>query len=195
MRNEMVIELVAKEKTYVSKEIAEALGVGATTLRKWCGLLEQRGYGFQRDAHERRIYRQHDLVLLRRLKELSQTKGLPLEMAVTTTISEQKQKQQRRSEPKSTAPVPLLKRNAPLMDPLEQKVDMLATQVQNQEVINQILLDRLDKQEQYIRTSLKERDRNLMQAMNDILEAKVFIAAAKAKEEKKTIWHRLFRIE
>src|SRR5690554_8085403 len=42
------------KKPYWSKEIADMLGIGTSTLRKWCLILERNGYRFLRDEHDRR---------------------------------------------------------------------------------------------------------------------------------------------
>jgi hypothetical protein len=71
---------------------------------------------------------------------------------------------------------------------------MLARHVQRQEDAQMALLERLEKQEAYIRSSLKERDRRLTKAMHDILETKAQIARMQDEKRKTTIWHKLFRI-
>lgn len=52
------------------KELAQQLGIGASTLRKWSLELEKAGYEFQRDKHGRRFYLERDGMALVKLKQL-----------------------------------------------------------------------------------------------------------------------------
>lgn len=189
MMEDMVIELVAKEKTYSSKEVVVQLGIGSSTLRKWCMLLEQHNYRFHRDVHNRREFHQIDTVALREFMKLAKT--MALEHAAISVVSSIK-----RLRPEEKAlPVPsVVKRSYPSHDLLEEKVDSLVQHIEKQDAFNIALLDRLEKQEKYISINLKERDRRLTKAMNDILDTKITLTKLQDKEQTKSIWHRLFRI-
>ncbi|MGV3138114.1 hypothetical protein ACEF06_16865 [Brevibacillus agri] len=80
------------------------------------------------------------------------------------------------------------------MDAIDEKLHALALHVKQQDENQQALLARLEKQEAYIRSSLKERDRRLTKAMSDIMDAKVQLAKLKDEERKTSIWHKLFRL-
>lgn len=92
------------------------------------------------------------------------------------------------------AAAPLVPRSPAPFERLEEQIHMLARHVQRQEDAQMALLERLEKQEAYIRSSLKERDRRLTKAMRDILETKAQIARMQDEKRKTTIWHKLFRI-
>jgi hypothetical protein len=192
MREEMVIELVAKEKTYSSRELAGSLGIGGSTLRKWCMLLEQHGYRFLRDSQNRREFRQTDVTALRMFQELTKEQLLPLEEAAVLIVNRMGQPEQ--TETRLAAAASLAPRTAPGYDLLEEKINALAQHVKKQEAIHLALVERLEKQEKYISINLKERDRRLTKAMNDILETKVQLAKLQDEQRKKSIWHRLFAI-
>lgn len=53
---------------------------------------------------------------------------------------------------------------------------------EQQQVFNQELLEQLKKQQEYINSSLKERDKNLMIAMKESLETQKLLAAASQKK-------------
>jgi DNA-binding transcriptional MerR regulator len=190
MREEMVIELVAKEKTYTGRELADTLGIGAGTLRRWCTLLEQHGYRFQRDAQNHREYRQADVVALRTFFEWTREKRMPMDKAAAAIVNRSAPSQPDRLETAAAlAPRPLSR-----YDQLERQVNALAQHVQNQDAVHLALLERLEKQEKYIRSTIKERDRRLTKAMNDILETKVQLAKLQDQQRKTSIWNRLFSI-
>jgi DNA-binding transcriptional MerR regulator len=190
MREQMVIELVAKEKTYTGRELAEVLGIGASTLRKWCMLLERHGYRFQRDGQNRREYRQADVVALRTFFELTREKMMPMDKAAAAIVNRIAPSQPNRLETAAA----LAPRTVSRYDELERQVIALAQHVQNQDAVQMALLERLEKQERYIRSTIKERDRRLTKAMNDILETKVQLAKLQDQQRKTSIWHRLFPI-
>jgi|SRR5690606_22900986 len=66
----------------------------------------------------------------------------------------------------------------------------LQKDIDEQKKFNQLLLETLQKQQEYINTRLEERDKNLMEAIREITESKKQIAA---KEEKKGFFTRLFK--
>jgi transposase len=194
MRENMVIELVAREKTYSSRELAESLGIGGSTLRKWCMLLEQHGYRFQRDAQNRREFRQADASALRTFQELTKQQMMPLEEAAALIVKRTGTRVQTETRLATAAALAPRTAAAPRYDLLEEKVTALAQHIQKQDSFHLALMERLEKQEKYISINLKERDRRLTKAMNDILETKVQLAKLKDEQRKKSFWHRLFSI-
>lgn len=198
-----VIELVARERTYTGKEVASILGIGASTLRKWSMLLEQHGYWFLRDSQNRREYRQIDVAALQRFYRLTKDQLFPQEEAAHMIVSHQPPDAARKESAATLAPahVPA---SAPTSMPTpvhvpnseqwEAKLQALASHVQQQDIAHHALLERMEKQEAYIRSSLKERDRRLTKAMNDILDAKVQLAKMQQEQQKSSLWHRLFRL-
>lgn len=189
-----VIELVAREKTYTGREVAELLGIGASTLRKWSMLLEQHGYWFQRDSQNRREYRSLDVAALQRFYRLTKDQLFPLEEAAHMIVSHRDPEPARVETAPALAPSVLTPRlHTPLAE-WEEKLNALASRVKEQDAAQLALLERVEKQEAYIRRSLKERDQRLTKAMNDILDAKVQLARIRDEKRKTSIWHRLFRL-
>ncbi|MDF2680682.1 MAG: hypothetical protein K0R47_1872 [Brevibacillus sp.] len=187
-----VIELVARERTYSGREVADLLGIGASTLRKWSMLLEQNGYWFLRDSQNRREYRQMDVAALQRFYRLTKDQLLPQEEAALMIVSHDVALPARVETAVALAPsVP-----APVSSSVwEEKLHALAVHVQQQDAAHQALLERVEKQEVYIRSNLKERDRRLMKAMNDIMDAKMELSKIKDEQRKTSIWHKLFRLQ
>lgn len=200
-----VIELVARERTYTGKEVASMLGIGASTLRKWSMLLEQHGYWFLRDSQNRREYRQIDVAALQRFYRLTKDQLFPQEEAAHMIVSHQPPDAARKESAATLAPAPVpVPAPAPASIPMpvhvpnteqwEAKLQALASHVQQQDIAHHALMERMEKQEAYIRSSLKERDRRLTKAMNDILDAKVQLARMQQERQKSSLWHRLFRL-
>jgi transposase-like protein len=172
-----------QEKLYWSKEVSHQLNIGASTLRKWCLLLEDKGYSFTRDEQERRVYRADDIDLLRDLQTLMKNNNTTLETAVSQVLSMHPTLQLQPSPPKEEA-VPA---NAPedlRLDQLLEYVGSLVRHIERQEAFNVELLERLKKQEAYIEVALM-RDEKMRVAMKEI-------AAANQRRQKKK-WYKLWR--
>lgn len=176
------------EDAYWGKEIAEILQIGDSTLRKWCLSLENQGHVFMRGQHNSRAFVERDLLLLRRMKELIQNKGITLETASEIVIS-------RFNQTEGTASV--LRENTaeeqtlPAVSPVLQNellLDILERQERLEEQNKQFLL-MLEEQQNYINNSLDKRDLQLMQALKESQETKKLIASTL---EKKSFLGRLF---
>jgi DNA-binding transcriptional MerR regulator len=57
------------QKAYWAKDIAELLEITTSNLRRWSIDLENAGYRFYRDEHNRRAYLEKDIMPLKKLKE------------------------------------------------------------------------------------------------------------------------------
>ncbi|MFS0918056.1 hypothetical protein [Brevibacillus sp. 179-C 1.1 NHS] len=191
-----VIELLARERTYSGKEVAGLLGIGASTLRKWSMLLEQHGYWFLRDSQNRREYRQVDIACLQRFYSLTKDQLIPQDEAARMVATQSSPEPARKETAVAVAfpPVSPPAMNNAAIEELDEKLHVLAAHVQQQDAAYLALLARVEKQETYITNNLKERDRRLTKAMNDIMDAKIELAKIRDAERKTSIWQKLFRI-
>lgn len=57
------------QKSYWAKDIAELLDITTSNLRRWSIDLENAGYCFYRDEHNRRAYLEKDIMPLKKMKE------------------------------------------------------------------------------------------------------------------------------
>lgn len=80
-------------KIYWSREVATLLGIGDSTLRKWCLELEKAGYAFVRDENDKRAFFDKDVLALRDMQILIR-KGITLENAAISIQTRLKQKEQ-----------------------------------------------------------------------------------------------------
>lgn len=120
----------SNDKTYWSREIADLLDIGSSTLRKWCLLLEQNGYLFLRDEHERRAFTEHDAIALRKLKDLTKDKGMTLENAVIAVISTHNRNQ---NEERTLSATPTQTRYEERFSEWEGKMDLLLSYLSDRE--------------------------------------------------------------
>ncbi|OOR04001.1 hypothetical protein BW900_24275 [Bacillus mycoides] len=75
------------QNVYWTREVAELLGVKEGTIRKYARLLEDRGYNFHRNDHDQRGFFDKDVIILRKIQELSKSKSMTLEDAANAIIS------------------------------------------------------------------------------------------------------------
>lgn len=162
-------EEIRQENTYWSREIAEILQIGNSTLRKWCQLFESLGYRFIKDKDERRAFTDHDAIAFRHFKELTQGKGIALETAAKAVIE---RFGEGATQTIAVSAMPEIERYTSAMDTLMQHVEQ-------QERFNRELLQRLDEQQRFIEEKLlkqeeaaNERDRTMQLLLKDSLEKK-----------------------
>jgi Protein of unknown function (DUF3967) len=182
------------EDAYWGKEIAEILQIGDSTLRKWCLSLENQGYIFARGQNNSRAFVERDLLILRRMKDLVQNKGITLEMASEAVIT-------RLEPPEGTASVLEESRDGeqPLPSvPSVQQNELLLDILERQERLeqqNKQLISKLEEQQNYINNKLEKRDIQIMEALRETQEAKKLIASSleqQEQENKKGLFARLF---
>ncbi|MED4570981.1 MerR family transcriptional regulator [Brevibacillus agri] len=165
------------ERTYWANEVAELLGISPSALRKWSLRLEAEGYRFLRDEHDRRAYREGDLIALRKMQEfLSQKMSLENAAKSTSTIYSNKVS----SESGTSIVTNDNERSDERYFALEQR---LTEYMQKQEEFQAAVFERMDR-----------RDQLLLQTMNEILETKKMIAAAAAEQpKKKKKWYEFWK--
>ncbi|MBS4197233.1 MerR family transcriptional regulator [Lederbergia citri] len=69
------------ERHIFSSEAAKTLGIGASTIRKYAALLEDKGYEFERGTNNGRIFKQADLTVISNMIEMMNKDGLAIEIA------------------------------------------------------------------------------------------------------------------
>ncbi|MGG4156889.1 MULTISPECIES: MerR family transcriptional regulator [Bacteria] len=162
------------DKPVAPKEASVSLGIGDSTLRKWCLAIEHHGYNFPRTDNNRRVFFDKDMVILRQLRQLVQVQNLSLENAsliVVTKLNEEA------SEEKNTEiAVPSNRYD-------EEVIQELLDHIERQEKFNKKLLQRLDEQQKYIEERLEKREQLIKENIKESQETKKLLL--EAKEEKK----------
>jgi Mn-dependent DtxR family transcriptional regulator len=182
------------------KEIAEAIGVKNSTVRKYVMLLEEKGYVFEK-VDKKRMYSETDLAYLRQFKQLieSSSGGITLSEAANTVaerfladnIANDTARHATGAQPHTTSE-------------LEAKVDKLLEYIEHQDErfeqqqrFNRELISKLDEQQKYISESLEKHDQQLMTSLRENQEAKKIriesaIAAEEEKKESRGFFSKLF---
>ena len=139
-------------KTYSTKEIAKRLSIEPVTVRKYAGMLEDKGYIYKKDERGWRIFVEDDIKALEYLS-LLKFDGQSLESAVDRVAS-------------------LFRSNLVVAQPTTtlQDQNYIFDFIKRQEAFNQSLLERID-----------QRDKNLMAVLREIQETKKELAAAHQK--------------
>lgn len=162
------------EKTYWTKEISTILGIGTSTLRKWCILLEKRGYQFARDDYDRRAYTKADLVILERLRSLIKENQMPLNMAADFILSSPTVEDR---DSLTVQEITLDKRsltrsNDERYASLMSKINELVLHKNQQNVFNQALFERLENQEELLENAIRTRDEVLTKTLRELAAAR-----------------------
>ena len=74
------------KKNYFPSEVAKMVGIGASTLRKYCISIEEKGYLFERRINRSRIFYEQDIVLIKRIITMILKKHATLEQAIDLCI-------------------------------------------------------------------------------------------------------------
>jgi DNA-binding transcriptional MerR regulator len=178
------------EKAYTTKEVSTTLGIGDSTLRKWCLSLEKNGYHFTRNDQNQRLFLEKDLVVLKLFQTMVQTNNFSVENAGMVIASKFKESAfsngtggvpARREDGQGEKEHSLARSNEIIQKPLE-KIQYYEQYIQEQREFNQVLLEsmreqrefnqallkRLEKQEKYIQEGLNTRDGELTQSIREL---------------------------
>lgn len=119
-----------EEKAYWNKEVAETLGIGESTLRKWCLELEKNGYSFVRGYKDSRAFLQYDLDALNYYRKLTKEGHYKMEQAAKIVVEKYGD---RKEESDRTASVPEEKeRSKYSIDDLNENMMKLVTLAEEQ---------------------------------------------------------------
>ncbi|MCU5667631.1 MerR family transcriptional regulator [Bacillus cereus] len=121
------------QNVYWTREVAELLGVKEGTIRKYARLLEDRGYNFHRNDHDQRGFFDKDVIILRKIQELSKSKSMTLDDAANAIIS--------MNPPNSLVPItpPVTEENTHHITRYENIMEALQTLTQENGELKQIL--------------------------------------------------------
>lgn len=150
------------EKKYLStKEVAEKLGIKEVTVRKYSMELESKGYIFEKNEKNWRLFRNEDMQAFSYLQAL-QLQG--------KTVSESAQKVAELQQSN------LVYRSPDMTIQVKTSQDDIKDQmlqfIEQQQNFNKELINRLEQQNKYINEKLEKRDHKLMQTLNELQEQK-----------------------
>lgn len=169
-------------QTYWGSEVAKNLGIGSSTLRKYCLALEEAGYPFERGNNNSRIFYHKDVATIERLVTAMNKKNVTLEQAINLALVS--------VEKNEIATV------ATDVVADTEHIQALTERIERLEQLNLELIQRLDQQSKLLQETdaqriirEEQRDIQLMQVLREIQDSKRLIAAS---EQRKSFWSRLF---
>ncbi|MEH7456204.1 DUF3967 domain-containing protein [Bacillus sp. JJ1127] len=169
-------------QTYWGSEVAKNLGIGSSTLRKYCLALEEAGYPFERGNNNSRIFYHKDVATIERLVTAMNKKNVTLEQAINLAMTSVEENEIATVATDSVADV--------------EHIKVLTERIERLEQLNLELIQRLDQQSKLLQETdaqriirEEQRDIQLMQVLREIQDSKRLIAAS---EQKKSFWSRLF---
>ncbi|MEB4857285.1 DUF3967 domain-containing protein [Priestia megaterium] len=186
------------ERAYWTKEVAERLNIGESTLRKWCLALEENGYQFTKGQRGVRAFLERDIDVLTKMRNVLNEIGTTMDEGVAAALGERENARTHDVHPNETMPSERENGGTPVaMSP-----EMLSAVLENYKedllsVVRQEFQETLRKQEErtlererMMEERAKERDENVMSVLRETLETKKLLAASleKQKEEKKKNW-------
>lgn len=188
----IVSEMPAEEELiYNTSTVSKLLGVHDKTLRNYCSLMQNCHYEFQKNRNGHRLYYKKDIELIKKIIDLKNATSISLNDAVKTVL------QAHMGEIDTTA-APKKESTAKSNADFDKILDEFSAFKNEQMEFNKRLLEQLIKQENYIKTSIEERDKKLMFAMKESMEARRQLAAAAAEAEeqeksKKRVWWKFWQ--
>ncbi|HDR4949078.1 TPA: DUF3967 domain-containing protein [Bacillus cereus] len=169
-------------QTYWGSEVANNLGIGSSTLRKYCLALEEAGYPFERGNNNSRIFYHTDVATIERLVTAINKKSITLEQAVNLAMVSVGENEIATVVTKNVADTEHIKALTERIERLEQlNLELIQRLDQQSKLLQETNTQRIRKEEQ--------RDIQFMQVLREIQDSKHLIAATK---QKKSFWNRLF---
>lgn len=169
-------------QTYWGSEVAKNLGIGSSTLRKYCLALEEAGYPFERGNNNSRIFYHKDVATIERLVTAMNKKNITLERAINLAMTSVEENEVATVATDSVADT--------------EQIKALSERIERLEQLNLELIQRLDQQSKLLQETdaqriirEEQRDVQLMQVLREIQDSKRLIAAS---GQKKSLWSRLF---
>ena len=174
-------------KVYSASDITSLLDIKDSTLRKYCLMLEDKGYEFQKNNRDHRFFRDDDIITLRKFITLKDN-GMSLNESAEGVVLWHKGNEEEVTDitVSQTDTHDVIER---YNNDMTEMKDMMR---QQNEMINK-LNDKIDRQQDYIEQSIKKRDEQLMLAINEMQESKKEIAAERENQQKKGFWSRLLK--
>lgn len=148
-------------KVYSPNDMAMILQIKPATLRKYSALLEQYGYQIERNSQNHRYYRDKDIIAIRNVIRGADG-DVTLEESVQNVVK--------------------LQSGSEVTNDTNSGDIANDTAIQELKEMVQTLTDKVDQQQEYINNHLKERDRVLINTMNELMDSQKQIATSKEKK-------------
>lgn len=166
-------------------DVSVMLDIKESTLRKYALLLQEAGYHFHTNSKGQRAYYERDVAVLRRFIEIKKAPDMTLEQsanAVMTWVNQSGMSVIDTQKSEGT-------------ERYNDEIKELKEVVQQQNILLQELMKKMDEQQKYIDLRLEQRDKKLMESIRESQEERQAIlqlAASKENEKQKGLFSRLF---
>lgn len=185
------------EIVYLGGEVAKSLGIARSSLTKYCIALENKDYKFIRGSNNSRAFRSKDLLLLQRMKDLIQDKGMTMETAVNVVLSMLPEEERigaildenkimspetRSNEQEENTQISLLVDKLGYIDEISDRLNSMEKELKDIKTQNKILQDQNYELRTTVETSSNKRDENLLSLIREVQDTKKMIAASQEKK-------------
>ncbi|GAB1763549.1 DUF3967 domain-containing protein [Priestia megaterium] len=187
----------ANEVVYLGGEVAKSLGIARSSLTKYCIALENKDYKFIRGSNNSRAFRNQDILLLQKMKDLVQDKSMTMETAVNVVLSilpeeertgailkenklisqEYKSKEQEENNQLSVV-INKLK----YIEEISDRLNSMEKELKDIKTQNKILQDQNEELKTNVEANSNKRDENLLFLIREVQDTKKMIAASQEKK-------------
>lgn len=156
-------------------DVCTLLSIKESTLRKYAILLKDAGYQFYVNEKGQRGYFSNDVIVLKRLIEIKNSRDMTLEKAVDAVMAWVEQ---------SDVSLRVMKENDK-NERYDEDITCLKDMINKQNELLEKLVAQIEQQQKYIDERLNKRDEMLMESLRQSQETKMLILAAKEEQKKK----------
>jgi hypothetical protein len=165
------------------EDVAEAVGVAASTIRKYSVLIEKYGYRFKRNHQGALIFRDFEVGMFRTLIQLKSQKNMTLEKAIKQLLANIPTMSDI-SNTSDTSPTDI----ANIFDIVEISTDIADMRAQMGEFMSEVmkqnkeLIEKVDRLENLNKKQIEDRDKLLMESIRETQELKKLILESRQKK-------------
>jgi hypothetical protein len=185
------------EIVYLGGEVAKSLGIARSSLTKYCIALENKDYKFIRGSNNSRAFRSKDFLLLQRMKDLVQDKGMTMETAVNVVLSMLTEEERTGAvleenkvipsettskEQEENTQISLLIDKLEYINEISDRLNSMEKELKDIKAQNKILQDQNDELKTTVETGSSTRDENLLSLIREVQDTKKMIAASQEKK-------------
>ncbi|MED4155962.1 DUF3967 domain-containing protein [Priestia aryabhattai] len=187
----------ANEVVYLGGEVAKSLGIARSSLTKYCIALENKDYKFIRGSNNSRAFRNQDILLLQKMKDLVQDKSMTMETAVNVVLSilpeeertgailkENKliSQEYESKEQEENNQLSVVMDKLKYIEEISDRLNSMEKELKDIKTQNKILQDQNEELKTNVEANSNKRDENLLFLIREVQDTKKMIAASQEKK-------------
>lgn len=187
----------ANEVVYLGGEVAKSLGIARSSLTKYCIALENKDYKFIRGSNNSRAFRNQDILLLQKMKDLVQDKSMTMETAVNVVLSilpeeertgailkENKliSQEHESKEQEENNQLSVVMDKLRYIEEISDRLNSMEKELKDIKTQNKILQDQNEELKTNVEANSSKRDENLLFLIREVQDTKKMIAASQEKK-------------